>query len=38
MHYGTNPLLKGTPEEFMQALGKTATKVIVLQPGEKATF
>jgi L-ascorbate metabolism protein UlaG (beta-lactamase superfamily) len=38
MHYGTNPLLKGTPEEFTQALGKTQTKVIVLQPGEKATF
>jgi L-ascorbate metabolism protein UlaG (beta-lactamase superfamily) len=38
MHYGTNPMLKGTPEEFTQALGKTATKVIVLQPGEKATF
>jgi L-ascorbate metabolism protein UlaG (beta-lactamase superfamily) len=38
MHYGTNPMLKGTPEEFTQALGKTPTKVIVLQPGEKATF
>jgi L-ascorbate metabolism protein UlaG (beta-lactamase superfamily) len=38
MHYGTNPLLKGTPEEFTQALGKTQTKVIALQPGEKATF
>jgi L-ascorbate metabolism protein UlaG (beta-lactamase superfamily) len=38
MHYGTNPMLKGTPQEFMQALGNTQTKVIVLQPGEKATF
>src|SRR5919199_1923772 len=25
MHYGTIPQLKGTPEEFIQALGKTTT-------------
>lgn len=35
MHYGTNPLNKGTPQEFLQALGQTATRVKVLQPGEK---
>jgi L-ascorbate metabolism protein UlaG (beta-lactamase superfamily) len=38
MHYGTNPQLKGTPEEFTRALGKTKVKVLALQPGEKATF
>jgi L-ascorbate metabolism protein UlaG (beta-lactamase superfamily) len=38
MHYGTTPLLKGTPEEFKAALGNAPVKVIVLQPGEKATF
>jgi L-ascorbate metabolism protein UlaG (beta-lactamase superfamily) len=38
MHYGTNPMLKGTPEEFVRALGKTKVKVLALQPGEKATF
>jgi L-ascorbate metabolism protein UlaG (beta-lactamase superfamily) len=38
MHYGTTPLLKGTPEEFRAALGETATRVLVLQPGETATF
>jgi L-ascorbate metabolism protein UlaG (beta-lactamase superfamily) len=38
MHYGTIPVLKGTPEEFKQALGNTATKVIVPQPGEKVDF
>src|SRR5262249_8417053 len=27
MHYGTFPVLKGTPQEYMAALGQTATKV-----------
>lgn len=35
MHYGTLPVLKGTPQEFIQALGASArTEVITLQPGE----
>ncbi len=38
MHYGTIPQLKGTPEEYLQALGKTKTKVMVMTPGETATF
>lgn len=38
MHYGTNPNLKGTPEEYLRALGKTATKVHVLQPGLEVVF
>ena len=38
MHYGTIPQLKGTPEEYQRALGKTSTKVMVLQPGQKVTF
>jgi len=38
MHYGTIPQLKGTPEEYQRALGKSSTKVKVLQPGDKATF
>jgi L-ascorbate metabolism protein UlaG (beta-lactamase superfamily) len=38
MHYGTNPLNKGTPQEYMQALGNTPTKVLALKPGEKAEF
>jgi hypothetical protein len=38
MHYGTIPVLKGTPDEFKQALGTTATRVIVPQPGEKVEF
>ena len=38
IHYGTIPQLKGTPEEYIQALGQTTTKVQVLQPGDKTTF
>lgn len=38
MHYGTTPVLKGTPQEFVQALGRTATEVIALQPGESVSF
>lgn len=37
-HYGANPAQKGTPEEFVKALGNTPTKVIVMNPGEKIEF
>jgi L-ascorbate metabolism protein UlaG (beta-lactamase superfamily) len=38
MHYGTIPLLRGTPEEYIKALGKTSTKVVVMQPGQTLSF
>jgi L-ascorbate metabolism protein UlaG (beta-lactamase superfamily) len=38
MHYGTFPYLKGTPEEFVQALAGAPVKVMVMKIGEKATF
>jgi len=38
MHYGANPLGKGTPAQFTEALGKTRTRVLALKPGESATF
>jgi L-ascorbate metabolism protein UlaG (beta-lactamase superfamily) len=38
MHYGTIPQLKGTPEEFIAALGSTATKVHVMKPGDEISF
>ena len=38
MHYGTNPLAKGTSKEFQDAMGPTSTKVLVLKPGEKVEF
>jgi L-ascorbate metabolism protein UlaG (beta-lactamase superfamily) len=37
-HYGTTPMLKGTPEEYVRALHARKVKVLSLQPGEKATF
>jgi L-ascorbate metabolism protein UlaG (beta-lactamase superfamily) len=38
MHYGTIPVLKGTPQEYIAALGKTSTKVMAINPGDKVTF
>ena len=38
MHYGANPLGKGTPEELRQALGDTQIKIRPLKPGEMAQF
>ena len=39
MHYGTYPLLRGTPAEFIAALGSTsATRVVVPEPGQKVDF
>jgi L-ascorbate metabolism protein UlaG (beta-lactamase superfamily) len=37
-HYGTFPVLKGTPEEYKTALGSTSTQVFAMQPGEKRSF
>ncbi len=38
MHYGANPLGRGTPAEYVEALGASTTRVITLKPGEKAQF
>jgi L-ascorbate metabolism protein UlaG (beta-lactamase superfamily) len=38
MHYGTNPLLPGTPAEFSAALGASPIKVLAIQPGESVEF
>ncbi|MDJ0947797.1 MAG: metal-dependent hydrolase [Alphaproteobacteria bacterium] len=39
MHYGTIPVLKGTPQEYIAALGNTgSTTVYPIQPGEKVDF
>ena len=32
------PVLKGTPQEYLAALGQTSTKVFVLNPGDKIEF
>jgi len=38
IHYGTFPPLKGTPEQFKQALGDYPGEVVVMQPGETRKF
>lgn len=38
IHYGTFPVLKGTPEQLKAALTDKSTDVIVLQPGDKLGF
>lgn len=38
IHYGTFPALKGTPEAFKKALGRSSTKVIVMEPGQVLKF
>jgi len=39
MHYGTFPLLRGTPTRFTAALGATSgTRVVVPEPGQKVDF
>ena len=38
IHYGTTPVLRGTPAEYEKALGSSLTRMLPLNPGEKATF
>ncbi len=38
MHYGSNPLAKGTAEEFATALGRSEVRLIVAQPGQALSF
>jgi hypothetical protein len=38
MHYGTNPLARGTAKEFVDAMGSSPVKVIVAVPGMAMNF
>ncbi|MGZ5596762.1 MAG: metal-dependent hydrolase [Usitatibacter sp.] len=38
MHYGTNPYLKGTPEEYVKAMGDSKVKIFPMAPGDKLQF
>jgi L-ascorbate metabolism protein UlaG (beta-lactamase superfamily) len=38
MHYGTNPLAKGTAREFIDAMGTSAIRIIVPEPGQVVGF
>ncbi|MBI2527962.1 MAG: metal-dependent hydrolase [Candidatus Rokubacteria bacterium] len=37
-HYGTFPVLRGTPQEYQAALGPGGTQVFPISPGDKLTF
>jgi L-ascorbate metabolism protein UlaG (beta-lactamase superfamily) len=38
MHDGTNPILQGTPAEYLRASGQTSTKVYDLKSGDSLRF
>lgn len=38
MHYGANPLTRGTARQFTEAMGASAIRVIVATPGQALTF
>jgi len=38
IHYGTFPVLRGTPQEYRQFLGQTTTQVFPINPGESLKF
>ncbi|HJV70697.1 metal-dependent hydrolase [Ideonella sp.] len=38
MHYGANPLARGTAQQFIDAMGTGAIKVIVAVPGQSISF
>ena len=38
MHYKTNPFNVGTPEQFIEFLGKSKAQVIVMRPGQTVKF
>jgi L-ascorbate metabolism protein UlaG (beta-lactamase superfamily) len=38
MHYGTNPLARGTAAQFVEAMGSSPVRVLVATPGEPLKF
>lgn len=38
MHYGTNPLARGTAAQFVEAMGASAVRVLVATPGQPLPF
>jgi L-ascorbate metabolism protein UlaG (beta-lactamase superfamily) len=38
MHYGTNPLARGTAADFVKAMGSAPVRVIVPAPGAPLNF
>ncbi len=37
-HYGTFPVLRGTPQEYQQFLGRTTAQVFPISPDDRLTF
>ena len=38
MHFGANPLAKGTAKEFVEAMGRSTVRVVVATPGQAVEF
>jgi L-ascorbate metabolism protein UlaG (beta-lactamase superfamily) len=38
IHFGTNPMLRGTPAEFKAALGSGGAQMVDIEPGQKIDF
>lgn len=38
MHYGSNPLARGTAQQFVEAMGSSGIRVIVATPGQALAF
>ena len=38
MHYASNPMLRGTPAQFKEAMGQTSIQIIDAKPGDKKQF
>lgn len=38
MHYGTNPLARGTAAQFVEAMGSSPVRVLVATPGQPLSF
>ncbi len=38
MHYASNPLLRGTPAQFREAMGQTSIEIIDARPGDRKQF
>jgi hypothetical protein len=36
--HGPTPVLKGTPQEYMAALGQTTAKMFPINPGDRLEF
>lgn len=38
MHYASNPMLRGTPAQYKEAMGQTSIEILDVKPGDKRQF